>query len=53
VPLSAPRLERIVTLARSSARYESPAMAALRQALYDDLRALGPSRAVAARRRAS
>jgi DNA-binding transcriptional LysR family regulator len=35
--LSAPRLERIVTLARSSGRYESPLMAALRQALSDDL----------------
>jgi DNA-binding transcriptional LysR family regulator len=39
LPLTAPRLERIVTLARSSARYESPAMAALRQALSDELRA--------------
>lgn len=35
--LSAPRLERIVTLARSSGRYESPVMAALRQALSDEL----------------
>ena len=38
--LSAPRLERIVTLARSSGRYQSPAMAALRHALPDDLGAL-------------
>jgi DNA-binding transcriptional LysR family regulator len=39
LPLTAPRMERIITLARSSARYESPAMAALRQALSDELRA--------------
>jgi DNA-binding transcriptional LysR family regulator len=39
VPLVAPQLERIITLARSSARYESPAMAALRKALCHELRA--------------
>jgi len=49
--LSAPRLERIVTLARSSARYESPAMAALRQALSDELTAAPPGDATPARRR--
>jgi DNA-binding transcriptional LysR family regulator len=37
LPLTAPRLERVVTLARNSARYESPAMATLRRALSDDL----------------
>lgn len=51
--LSAPRLERIVTLARSSGRYESPAMAALRQALADDLRAPGKRGATRPRRRAA
>jgi DNA-binding transcriptional LysR family regulator len=49
--LSAPRLERIVTLARSSGRYESPAMAALRQALADDLRAPGNRGATRPQRR--
>ena len=53
VPLLAPRLERIVTLARSSGRYESPAISALRQALSDDLRTLAASRPVAPRRRGS
>jgi DNA-binding transcriptional LysR family regulator len=37
LPLVAPRLERVVTLARSTARYESPAVAALRRALVDEL----------------
>jgi len=35
--LGAPRLERIVTLARNPARFESPAVAALRQALVLEL----------------
>jgi DNA-binding transcriptional LysR family regulator len=43
LPLTAPRLDRIVTLARSSARYESPAMAALRHALVDELGAPAPT----------
>ena len=51
LPLSAPRLERIVTLARSSARYESPAMAALRQALADELDAPSSTGSPRARRR--
>jgi DNA-binding transcriptional LysR family regulator len=37
IPLVAPRLERVVTLARNPSRYESPAVAALRKALVDDL----------------
>ncbi|HEX3757353.1 MAG TPA: LysR family transcriptional regulator [Kofleriaceae bacterium] len=49
VPLVEPRLERIITLARSSARYESPAMTALRHALADELRA--PARRDGLRRR--
>jgi len=49
--LSAPQLERIVTLARSSGRYESPAMAALRQTLSDDLGALDNRGAPRPRRR--
>jgi DNA-binding transcriptional LysR family regulator len=51
LPLSAPRLERIVTLARSSARYESPAMAALRQALTDELDGPGDGASTRTRRR--
>jgi DNA-binding transcriptional LysR family regulator len=35
--LLAPRLERVVTLVRNKARYESPAVAALRQAIARDL----------------
>jgi DNA-binding transcriptional LysR family regulator len=42
LPLGAPRLERIVTLARNTARYESPAVAALRRALAEELRAGAP-----------
>jgi DNA-binding transcriptional LysR family regulator len=49
LPLTAPRLERIITLARSSARYESPAMAALRQALTSELQTRHRSSARAAR----
>lgn len=37
VSLTSPRLERIVTLARSKARYESPAVAAMRKMLCDAL----------------
>jgi DNA-binding transcriptional LysR family regulator len=51
--LSAPRLERIVTLVRSSARYESPAMAALRQALTDELGAPGNAGSPRTRRRSA
>jgi DNA-binding transcriptional LysR family regulator len=50
--LSAPRLERIVTLARSSTRYESPAIATLRQALRDELRTTTDHGSTRARRRA-
>jgi DNA-binding transcriptional LysR family regulator len=50
--LSAPRLDRIITLARSSARYESPAMAALHQALLDELRTTTDRGSSQARRRA-
>jgi DNA-binding transcriptional LysR family regulator len=39
LPLVSPRLERVVTLARNKARYESPAVAALRRALVDELTA--------------
>ena len=35
IPLSSPRLERVVTLARNPSRYESPAVAALREALVE------------------
>ena len=37
LPLSAPRLERIVALVRSKARYESPAVAEMRAALVSGL----------------
>lgn len=37
LPLSAPRLERLVTLVRNKARYESPAVATLRQVLVGEL----------------
>jgi DNA-binding transcriptional LysR family regulator len=38
IALTSPRLERVVTLARNPSRYESPAVAALRAALVDQLR---------------
>ena len=37
IPLVAPRLERVVTLARNPSRYETAAVAALRKALVDGL----------------
>jgi len=37
VPLVAPRLERVITLARNPSRYETAAIAALRKALVDGL----------------
>jgi DNA-binding transcriptional LysR family regulator len=38
IAIESPRIERIITLARNKARYEGPAMAAVRRALSDAIR---------------
>jgi LysR family transcriptional regulator, transcription activator of glutamate synthase operon len=43
IPIASPRLERIVTLARNTERYETAAVAAVRKLLVTDLRALSSS----------
>ena len=43
VTVAAPRMERVITLARNTARYEAPAVKELRRLLADALRS-GPAR---------
>jgi len=38
VPLASPKMERVITLARNTARYETPAVKEIRQLLSDGLR---------------
>jgi DNA-binding transcriptional LysR family regulator len=38
IPLASPRMERVITLARDTARYEAPAVKEIRRLLCDALR---------------